>query len=49
MFEKDNGLLVQEAFWDFIGGSGTFNELLKVIEEVRDEVKPTIKKAIDGI
>ena len=49
MFEKNNGLLVQEEFWDFIGGSGTFEELLKVIEEVRDEVKPIIKKAIDGI
>lgn len=49
MFEKNNGLLVQEAFWDFIGGLGTFNELLKVIKEVRDEVKPVIKKAIDEI
>ncbi len=37
-----NQLLVQEAFWDLIGGKGTFQELLKIFREVGKELKPKI-------
>jgi len=48
LFEKDKGLFVQEEFWDFLGGKGTFSEMLEIITEVRDEVKPLIKQTIES-
>lgn len=48
MFESGKGFFVQEEFWDFLGGEGTFKELLEVIEEVKDEVWPLIEKAIES-
>jgi type II restriction enzyme len=32
-------ILMAEEFWDFIGGEGTFNTLLAVIEEVGNELR----------
>lgn len=48
MFESRKGLFVQEEFWDFLGGEGTFKELLEVITEVREEVKSLIENAIES-
>jgi hypothetical protein len=42
MLFDENQLLVQEAFWDLIGGKGTFQELLKIFREVGKELKPKI-------
>lgn len=44
LFEKNKGLLLQENFWNFLGGSGTFEDIIKMIEEVRKEVYPLIDK-----
>jgi len=32
-------VLIGEEMWDKIGGKGTFNELLKILEEVKKELK----------
>jgi hypothetical protein len=48
MFESRKGLFVQEEFWDFLGGEGTFKDLLEVITEVRQEVKSLIENAIES-
>jgi len=42
MLFDENQLLVQEAFWDLIGGKGAFQELLKIFREVGKELKPKI-------
>ncbi|MFH0954569.1 MAG: TdeIII family type II restriction endonuclease [Candidatus Micrarchaeota archaeon] len=49
MFEKQKGILLQEEFWDFLGGKGTYGELLEIIKEVRDEIYPKIKKKLKPI
>ncbi len=46
IFEVGNGILIQEKFWDFLGGENTYSELLGIIEEVRDEVVPEIKEKL---
>jgi len=48
MFEKREGLLVQEEFWDLIGGEGTYNELLDVLEEVKKEITPVIEEVMNN-
>lgn len=48
MFEKREGLLVQEEFWDLIGGKGTYNELLGVLEEVKKEITPVIEEVMNN-
>lgn len=35
-------LLIQEEFWDLLGGKGTFWELVKIFKEVGTELKPQI-------
>lgn len=49
MFEKHEGMFLQEEFWDFLGGKGTYAELLGIIKSVRDEVSPEIKQKIKPI
>ena len=44
LFDKSQ-FLVQEEFWDFIGGDGTFEELIKVCKEVGAE----LRKKIDAL
>ena len=44
MFENKNDLLVQEQFWDFLGGQNTYSDLLAIMKEVRDALIPEIEK-----
>ena len=39
IFDVDKEVLVGVEMWDKIGGTGTFNELLKIIDEVREEMR----------
>lgn len=47
IFENKLGMLVQEDFWDFIGGKGTFNELKSIIAEVGQIISPLLSKRIE--
>jgi len=42
MFDLPNELKVAEEFWDFLGGKNTYEELLKVFEDVGIQLRPEI-------
>ncbi len=42
MLDLENELLVAEEFWDFLGGSGSYENLLKIFEEVGKEMREEI-------
>ena len=44
MLDLDNELRVAEEFWDFLGGQGTYNELLDCFEKAGIELRPEIDK-----
>ena len=47
MLDLKNELLVAEEFWDFLGGSGTFDNLLNIFERVGIELRPEIDEAFE--
>ncbi len=44
MLDLEKELKVAEEFWDFLGGSGTYNDLLDCFEEVGIEMRDEIDK-----
>lgn len=42
MLDLDNELMVAEEFWDFLGGQGTYGELLDCFEKAGIELRPEI-------
>ncbi|MBI4506207.1 MAG: TdeIII family type II restriction endonuclease [Chloroflexi bacterium] len=46
-FDADNELLVGRHFWDFLGGDGTYEELLEIFERVGRELNEDIQPAIE--
>jgi type II restriction enzyme len=42
MLDLENELKVADEFWDFLGGKGTYNELLNCFERVGIELRPEI-------
>lgn len=42
-------LLVGKYFWDFLGGNGTYEELLELFEEIGNELKDKIEEKIKEI
>ena len=42
MLDLDNELKVAEEFWDFLGGEGSYLELLDCFERVGIELRPEI-------
>ena len=42
MLDLENELRVAEEFWDFLGGSGSYERLLKIFEEVGKEMREEI-------
>lgn len=42
MLDLQNELKVAEEFWDFLGGQGTYQELLDIFERVGIELRPEI-------
>lgn len=44
MLDLDNELKVAEEFWDFLGGTGAYSELLDCFEKVGLELRPEIDK-----
>lgn len=41
---SDSCVLIGLEYWDFIGGKGTYNQLLQIAEEVGNETKNILKK-----
>ena len=44
MLDLQNELLVAEEFWDFLGGKGSYQNLLKIFEETGIEMRDEIDK-----
>ncbi|MBA4321148.1 MAG: TdeIII family type II restriction endonuclease [Flavobacterium sp.] len=44
MLDLDNELKVADEFWDFLGGKGSYNNLLDIFERVGIELRPEIDK-----
>lgn len=42
MLDLDNKLKVAAEFWDFLGGQGTYNDLLDIFERIGLELRPEI-------
>jgi type II restriction enzyme len=42
MIDIPNELKVADEFWDFLGGKGTYQELLDCFEEVGIELRPEV-------
>lgn len=42
MLDLPNELKVAEEFWDFLGGTGTYSELLDIFERIGIELRPEI-------
>lgn len=42
LFDSSNEILVADEFWNFLGGAGTYKELLNVFEEVGMALRPEI-------
>jgi len=44
MLDLSNELKVANEFWDFLGGAGTYQDLLDIFERVGIELRPEIDK-----
>jgi type II restriction enzyme len=48
-FDKENDFLVGKDFWDYLGGVGTFEDLIEIYEEVGEEIRPELEKKFKKI
>lgn len=46
---NDKVVLIGKEFWDLVGGNGTYEELIKLFEEVGQEYRPRINKEYFGL
>jgi type II restriction enzyme len=49
LFDYGKELLVGDQFWDFLGGGGTYQELLQVFEEVGQNVQSELRQLFDAL
>ena len=49
IIDERKELLIGEDFWDFIGGSGTYREIIQIFDEVGKSIKPQISQKINEI
>ena len=49
MMDSPNDFLVGDEYWDFIGGKGTFPELLKTFDEVGKQFKERLNQKFKDI
>jgi hypothetical protein len=48
-FNKGKDFLVGQDFWDYLGGANTFDDLVKIYEEVGEEIRPELEKKFKKI
>jgi len=49
VIDKERELLVGKEFWDFLGGEGTYEELLDVFDEIGKEFKQKLSQKIKEV
>jgi hypothetical protein len=47
--DEEKELYVAERFWEFLGGKGTYNDVLEIFDEVGKEFKEKIQKKIKEV
>lgn len=48
-FDKGGDFLIGKDFWDFLGGEGTYELLIKIYERVGEEIRPVLEKKFKDI
>lgn len=48
-FDKGNDFLIGKDFWDYLGGVGAYEDLIKIYEEVGEEIRPELEKKFKKI
>ena len=48
-FDKGNDFLIGKDFWDYLGEAGAFEDLIKIYEEVGEEIRPELEKKFKKI
>ena len=48
-FQLGNDFVVGDSFWDFIGGEGTYGQLIKIYDDVGKEIALELKKKLGSI
>lgn len=43
-FNKGQDFLIGKDFWDFLGGAGTYENLIKIYEDAGEEIRPVLDK-----
>lgn len=43
-FNKGGDFLIGKDFWDYLGGKGTYEQLIEIYENVGEEIRPTLDK-----
>lgn len=43
-FNKGQDFLIGKDFWDFLGGTGAYENLIKIYEDVGEEIRPVLDK-----
>jgi len=47
--ERETELIIGEEFWDFIGGKGTYKDLLRIVKNIAVKYKPLIQNKLKEI
>ena len=45
-FDIDHDFLVGESFWDFLGGDGTYKQLIEIYEDIGNTIRPILDKKL---
>lgn len=48
-FDKGNDFLIGKDFWDFLGGSGAYEELIEIYEQIGEEIRPVLDAKFKSI
>lgn len=43
-FNKGQDFLIGKDFWDFLGGAGVYENLIKIYEDVGEKIRPVLNK-----
>lgn len=48
-FNKGGDFLIGKEFWDYLGGSGAYEQLIAIYETVGEEIRPELEKKFQNI
>ena len=48
-FDKGKDFLIGKDFWDFLGGNGSYEELIEIYEKIGEEIRPVLEAKFKSI